>query len=425
MLQICLSLKRSLSLSLSLLLAFFLSFFLIGCGGGGGGNGGGGGSSGGNGSVGGDNNSSNNSPIITDIVAGNSHSFALYSDGTVYAAGGNYYGQLGFGNNTNSNVFTEVTSLSNITVIAAGTDYSLTLDSDGKVYATGYNNRGQLGFGNNTNSNVFTEVTSLNGKTITAIAAGQYHSLALDINGNLYATGYNIFGTLGLNDMTHRNSFTEVPLPANINIIAMAAGGWHSLILDSNGNIYATGDNYYGTLGLGSTAEYYSFTKVPFPVNVNITAIAAGYDHSLALDSNGKVYVTGGNYCGQLGMGDSGYETSRYNFTEVPLPTNTNIISIAARLNHSIVLDSNGKVYTTGRNDYGQLGLGDTNDRNAFEEVTSLNGKNITAIAAGDLHSFAFANDGKVYATGLNSVGELGLNDTDNRNTFTEVTITR
>ena len=90
---------------------------------------------------------------------------------------------------------------------------------------------------------------------------------------------------------------------------------------------------------------------------------------------------------------------------------------------HSFALFDNGKVYATGQNDYGQLGLGDNVSRSNFTEVTDLNDKNITAVFAGTYYSFALSFDGRVYVAGQNDNGQLGLGDNDNRTVFTEVFI--
>jgi alpha-tubulin suppressor-like RCC1 family protein len=270
---------------------------IIGCGGGG--------SSGGGG----------NPPTVTpQIAAGSNHSLALDNDGNVYATGYNFYGQLGFaeGNTTNSQKFEAVPSLNGINVkaIVAGDIHSLALRSDGKLYAAGFNGDGELGFaeGNTTNSQKFEAVASLNGITIKAIDAGKYHSLALRSDGKLYATGYNNSGQLGFaeGNTTDSRKFELVPSLNGITIKAIAAGNLHSLALTDDGNVYATGYNYYGNLGFGegNTTNSQKFELVPSLNGISIEAIAAGAFHSLALTSDDKLYATGKNDVGRLGFGE-------------------------------------------------------------------------------------------------------------------------
>jgi len=135
------------------------------------------------------------------ISAGEEHSLALKNDGTLWATGDNYFGELGTGDNSYRNVFVKV--LSNVSAIAAGGRHSLALKNDGTLWATG------CGYGN-----VFVKVLS----NVSAIAAGGvesglaswWHSLALKNDGTLWATGDNTHGPLGTGDYNNRNVFVKI-----------------------------------------------------------------------------------------------------------------------------------------------------------------------------------------------------------------------
>jgi alpha-tubulin suppressor-like RCC1 family protein len=358
------------------------------------------------------------------MAAGETYSLALDSDSKVYVAGLNPYERLALSCNwyiNNCKIFTEILSSNGkgITAMAAGGSHSIALGSDGKVYAIGYNGYGQLGLSDTTNRYSFTAVSTLSGKNIIAIAAGEFHSLALDSGGKVYVTGWNYSGELGLGDTTNRYSFTVVPSLNDKNITAITAGSYFSLILDSDGKVYGVGDNHAGQLGLGNTNSRSSFTEVSSLKDKNITAIIARGSHSFAIDNNGKVYAAGWNYSGKLGLGDT---NDRNTFTKVSSLKDKNITAIATGNHHSFAIDSNGKVYVTGDNYHGQLGLGDVYDRYDFTEVSFFSNKNITTIAAGGSHSFVIDSSGKIYGAGLNEDGQLGLGDTKNRRSFTEVT---
>jgi alpha-tubulin suppressor-like RCC1 family protein len=387
----------------------FVSLLIVGCGGGGG-----------------DNNNNNNNNNESEvqfktISAGGEHSLALSNDGKVYATGYNYFGQLGLGNNTNINTFTEIPSLSGktITALSAGGEHSLALSNDGKVYATGQNSSGELGLGDNNYRNTFTEVTDLSDKNITALFAGNHYSLALSNDGKVYATGHNNYGQLGLNDTANRNTFTKVGLLNDKNITALSAGNIHSLALSDDGEVYAAGYNYYGQLGLGNNDNKNVFTEVTSLNGKTIAALSACHAHSLALSDDGKVYTAGNNQYGQLGLDDT---TDRNAFTEVTDLSDKNITALFAGYFHSLALSNDGKVYAAGWNNNGQLGLGDNDGRNTFTEVTDLSDKNITSISAGYYHSLVLSSDRKIYATGDNDNSQLGLGDNTDRKVFTEVT---
>jgi alpha-tubulin suppressor-like RCC1 family protein len=122
---------------------------------------------------------------------------------------------------------------------------------------------------------------------------------------------------------------------------------------------------------LGDTTDRDVFTLVSSLNDKNVTAISAS-SHSFAIDSDGKVYATGHNSRGALGLGDSGYENNRFSFTPVPSLNDKNVTAVVAGSGYSFTLDNNGKIYATGVNGAGQLGLGDTTDRSVFTPVTVL-----------------------------------------------------
>ncbi|MDR2152003.1 MAG: hypothetical protein LBO72_04195 [Helicobacteraceae bacterium] len=353
------------------------------------------------------------------IAAGRSHTLALDTEGKVYATGANSKGQLGLGDKDNRDGFTPISSLESkkIVAIAAGRFYSLALDADGKVYGTGENDVGQLGLGDKDNRDSFTLVSSLEGQKIVAIAAGRFYSLALDADGKVYGTGENDVGQLGLGDKDNRDGFTLVSSLEGKKIVAIAAGESHSLVLSKEGKVYAAGYNYFGQLGFRNNANRKTWTLVSSLSDKNITAIEAQFWYSLALDTDGKVYAAGANYRGQLGLGD---KTDRDRFALVKTLEGKKIVAIAAGDFHSLALNENGKLYATGWNREGQLGLVGDN-RNAFELVSSQKNKKIVAIAAGEYHSFAIDENGKLYAAGSNFSGQLGLGDKADRNVFTPV----
>jgi alpha-tubulin suppressor-like RCC1 family protein len=262
------------------------------------------------------------------------------------------------------------------------------------------------------------------------IAAGIRHSLAIDENGTLWATGWNLHGQLGLGNTDNQTSFQSVTFNASspVKIVSVAASDFHSLALDSEGRVWATGNNEVGQLGLGNTNNQTSFQSVEISglsPNATIVAIAAGDyhefhiiggqsvhyyggGHSLALDSEGKLWVAGHNDNGQLGLNNTSNQTS---FQSVTISGNATIVSISAGSRHSLAVTSDGKLWATGLNDNGQLGLGNTDNQTSFQSVTfnTSSPVKIVSIAAGWHHSLALDSDGRVWATGGSGVCQLGL----------------
>ena len=223
---------------------------------------------------------------------------------------------------------------------------------------------------------------------LVAIAAGYFHSLALKSDGTVTGWG---------------NSFYATPPPGLSNVTAIAAGLFHSLALKSDGTIVGWGDG--------------SFGRLPPPAGLNnVAAIAAGYEHSLALKSDGTVVAWGDNTYGQTNVppGLNGvvavaagffhsvalksdgtvvaWGDNTYNQTNVPAGL-SNVVAICAGYYHSLALKNDGNLAGWGYNGYGEA-----------SQPTGLAG--VVAISAGYLHSLALKNDGTVFGWGNNFYGE-------------------
>jgi alpha-tubulin suppressor-like RCC1 family protein len=279
----------------------------------------------------------------------------------------------------------------------------------GPALATGDNQFGQLGDGTTTDRTSPVAVLNLN--DIVAVAAGGHHSLAVLHDGTVWAWGRNGFGQLG--DGTNTNKKSPVQVVGLSGIVAVAAGSGHSMALKYDGTVWAWGYNNHGQLGDGTTTA--SYTPVRVSGLANIVAIAAGSDHCVALDWNGAVWAWGYNADGQVGDGST---------TDRHLPTQTigitDVRAIAAGTNHTLAAKSDGTVWAWGYNNYGQLGDGTTANRTTPTQVSGLT--HCTAVAGGLYHSVALRSDGTMRAWGYNGFGQLGDGTTTNRRTPVVVT---
>ena len=264
-----------------------------------------------------------NGKTVIAMSAGVYHTLALCSDGTVAAWGLNNAGQLGNNSYVNSSVPVAVNTggaLAGKTVAAlvAGQLHSVALCSDGTVVTWGYNNYGQLGNNSTANSSVPVTVDTsgiLAGKTVTVISAGNFHNLAACADGTVVAWGFNGNGQIGNNSSGDSSVPVAVatagtPL-AGRTVTALAGGVGHSMALCSDGTLAGWGLNSAGQLGDGTNAQ----RVIPVAVHIagtpltgrTVTALAAGMNHTLALCSDGTLTGWGYNGDGQLGSNGAAY----------------------------------------------------------------------------------------------------------------------
>jgi alpha-tubulin suppressor-like RCC1 family protein len=349
-------------------------------------------------------------PVLKAVSAGNSHSLALRTDGSVWAWGLNSDGQLGNGTQTNSNMPLRVAGLPVIQAIAAGRNHSLALGQDGTVWVWGQNSFGQLGDGTTTRRLVPVAIAIPGGAV--AIAGGLNHSLAVAANGSVYAWGSNSYGQLG--DETTTTRLTPVRINLPINIRAVSAGWYHSMALGTNGHVWTWGRNLNGQIGSGSASSSNQLT--PYRVNLALgaTAIATGANHSLALLSNQSVVAWGQNSNGQIGNGTTA--------TAQSVPVSVGLVGavavISAGSNFSLAIDSTGTAWSWGQNNSGQLGDGTTVQRTSPVSVQGLN--DAVAVSGGLFHALALRPGCPFWAWGLNTSGQLGDGTLLNRLTLTQ-----
>ena len=326
---------------------------------------------------------------------------ALKSDNTVWTWGNNAQGQLGDGTNIDKSIPVQVLNLISVIAVSAGNSHNLALKSDGTVWAWGNNSNGGLGDGTNVNRATPVKVQALS--DIIAISAGELFSLALKVDGTVWAWGNNTHGELG--DGTLISKITPVKVKNISSIIFIYSGDQNGMALKSDGTVWTWGANTFGQLGDGTT------TNKSAPVQVqnllNVVSISAGAYHSVGLKSDGTVWTWGVNTFGQLGDG-----TTTNKSVPVIVPNLPNIKAVYAGTQHSIALRSDGIVWSWGNNQFGQLGIGSQISSTTIPvQVPTL--PIINSLVAGGSSSFAKANDGIVWAWGLNEKGQLG-NGTSN-----------
>ena len=362
-------------------------------------------------------------PNVISLWGGARESIALKSDGTVWAWGLNNCsglgsgncGKLGDGTTISRSVPVQVHGpgnlgfLNSVSAIMGGEHANYALRSDGTVWAWGGNFLGQLGDG--TYSNTLTPVQVSGLISVTSLGGRGYHNLAIQSDGTLWAWGWNSTGQLG-----HDTSTTPCPgfagtcsnVPVQVmgisNPLTVTGGGFFSVALMPDHMLEAWGANEYGQLGDGSK------TNRPAPVHVssvlsNVIQVSAGWKHAVALSADGKVWTWGDNTTGQIG---NGITSTRGVSVPVQVPGLDNTLAVSGGDRFTAALKADGTVWTWGWNGFGQLGDGTHTDRSSPVQVPGLS--HVISVAARDYHVLVIKSDNTVWAWGSGGNGELGNN---------------
>lgn len=265
---------------------------------------------------------------LVDIASGASFSLGVMRNGGLLAWGYNRDGQATIPRWLSTTLMRDV---------AVGTNYAVALSRAGRVYVWGANDFNQQ------------RIPAAAQSGVVAVAAGMRHVIALKNNGSVVAWGGDNLG--------------QTRIPRNLaNVTAIAAGHSHSLALRRNGTVVAWGDNSAG--------------QARVPTNLqNVVAISAGFDHSLALTASGQVVAWGGNAYGQRS-----------------LPRMSEVKAISAGQYFSLALLGNGTVRAWGRNSFGQISI-------------PANVTNVVSIAAGYQNSVLGLRNGQVIVLGSAAFG--------------------
>jgi alpha-tubulin suppressor-like RCC1 family protein len=238
----------------------------------------------------------------------------------------------------------------------------------------------------------------LSSVVLGTVSTGDTHSLVVRSDGTVWASGDNLDGQLG--DGTTNDHPSPVQVPGLSGVKAVAAGAFHSLAVREDGTVWAWGSSSFGQIGDGTTAPR-RLSPVQVPGLSGVVAVAAGHSFSLALREDGTVWGWGQNSSGQLGDG-----TTTHRFAPVQASGLSGVKAVASGMGHALAVRADGSVWTWGYNAYGQLGVGTFFDNRLVPTQTNLSG--VVAVAGGYSHSLALGSDGTVWAWGYNANGQLG-----------------
>lgn len=341
---------------------------------------------------------------FVQIASGEQHTVAIADDGTLWGWGSNTSGECGISPANNVLSPTQIGTDNDWIDVDCGPYHTIALKSNGNVYTMGYNNNGQCGTGNT--STVFTPSNVATG--VINVAAGKgYTSYMIKSDSTLWACGLNN-GRYGDGSSTSSNSFVQVS--AATNWLDVAGGLNHSIALNSAGELYTSGDNAQGQLGLGSYVSTNTRTLVNTGGNPpNITsnrAITAGVNFSAYIDNFGQVRTTGSNANGRLGVANQGV-TNLNTFYTLSLQ---NMTAVKAGYDGCMAWDASS-FYAWGRNQYSIM----TTSQDAYAPTLAWYTDSPIDASMGLFNIAVISDEEGVYNWGANDRGNCGDGTTTHR----------
>jgi alpha-tubulin suppressor-like RCC1 family protein len=343
---------------------------------------------------------------IVQLAAGASHTCALRASGAVLCWGANRVGQLGDGTTARRRPEPRVVGgVTDAVFITAGDEHTCAVRRDGTVLCWGLGTHGELGDGQRVSRATPGPVRGLG--EVVQVAGGHNHTCALRRSGEVSCWGSNISGELG--DPAPGN---DRPLPvAAVGVTDAAqvvAGFSHSCARLTSGRVLCWGRNFEGQLGDGTTGNFMRFLPTPVRGLDDAAEITTGHFHTCARRGGGTVVCWGSNNNGQVGDGSR---------TPQPAPVVVRSLAdgagLAAGSNHSCARLTGGPVVCWGSNGLGQLGDGARTD--ALLPTRTLNLPDAREVVAGLNHTCARRADGQVHCWGFNDQGQIGDGTTERR----------
>ncbi|XP_048735252.1 serine/threonine-protein kinase Nek9-like isoform X2 [Ostrea edulis] len=307
------------------------------------------------------------------VAAGHSHFAVVTMEKELYTwanvqGGTEIAGQLGHGNTSAYKAPRKVDDLEGVIQVSCGEDFTLCVSDEGKVHAFGSNYYGCLGVEEEDAVLSPLLVPFFSSNPVEEISCGENHVAALTKDGDVYTWGCGEFGRLGLGSEDDFSTPQKVATPGKHLFKHVVSGCDGTFLITVNGRVLAAGSNEHNKLGFNSETSGLRKSKI-------------------------QVYDI----------------PCKYTFSTVKPLTRYIIAKVAAGKDHSAAVDLYGHLYTFGSNKYGQLGTGDFRRRRGICRVGGLlTGKVVDTVTCGDAFTVASINENQVFSWGNGDNGRLG-----------------
>ena len=292
--------------------------------------------------------------------------------------------------------------------ILAGSTHSCALASSGEVHCWGSGLFNHLGYGSRDDRLTPGEaIPGLSG--VIQISTRNRHSCALVRSGRVHCWGTGNNGRLGYGNASHRLSPGEV-IPGISSVVQISAGGSHTCALVSSGRVHCWGWGDSDRLGYGGNTTSRTVPGQAIPGLTDVIQIVAGNDFTCSLQSSGGAHCWGEGSSGQLGYGN----TSNRDSPGEAIPNLNGVRQISLGDDHTCALTEGGSVHCWGWGNSGRLGYGNDTDRSTpGEAIPDLS--NVRRISAGGSHTCALTGSGNVHCWGVGLNGRLGYGNGSTR----------
>jgi alpha-tubulin suppressor-like RCC1 family protein len=341
------------------------------------------------------------------VACGAYHTAAIKTDGTLWTWGNNGSGQLGDNTITHrSSPIQTITLGTNWTSVSLGYYHSAALKNNGTLWTWGRNSEGQLG-DNKLNFAPSPIQTIAAGNTWSTISIGNSFAAAIKNDGTLWLWGSNYSGQLGNNSIINTNSPVQT-LSAGNNWSVISLSANHAAAIKTDGTLWLWGSNFQGQLG-DNTVVNKSSPVQTFSGGTTWSKVACGTNSTAAIKTDGTLWTWGWNFVGQLG--DNNFSSKSTPAQTVASGTTWSLISGGGI--HYVATKTDGTLWVWGHGGFGQIGNNDTNNRNS--PIQAIPGTTTwSKISCGTYYTTAIKNDGSLWVWGRNSYGQLGVNTTLN-----------